>query len=164
MEESVISKMINTNFIPYKTKLPIELSNILDKFNNGDRSTFDFEIKLDYDLKASIDSLLLLNENEVTIAFECKNNKAIWLLALEDSFSSNLVLNDIKEMMKLTPVIIHKTFYNEKRELVKQESYKINNIEEIYIVSNPEEQSHIFLVAELNVDLMKHISIDNQRG
>lgn len=154
MEESIISKMANTNFIPYKTKLPIELSNILDKFNNGDRSTFDFEIKLNYDLEASIDSLLLLNENEVTIAFECENNKAIWLLALEDSFSSNLVLNGIKAKMEFTPVIIHKTFYNEKHELVKQELYKINNIEEIYIVSNPEEQSHIFLVAELDVKLV----------
>lgn len=153
MEESIISKMANTNFIPYKTKLPIELSNILDKFNNGDRSTFDFEIKLNYDLEALTDKLLL-NENEVTIAFECKNDKAIWLLTLEDSFSSNLVLNDIKAMTKFTPVIIHKTFYNEKHELVKQESYKINNIEEIYIVSNPEEQSHIFLVAELDVKLV----------
>lgn len=153
MEESIISKMANTNFIPYKTELPIELSNILDKFNNGDRSMFDFEIKLNYDLEALTDKLLL-DENEVTIAFECKNDEAIWLLVLEDSFSSNLVLNDIKEMMKLTPVIIHKTFYNEKHELVKQESYKINNIEEIYIVSNPEEQSHIFLVAELDVKLV----------
>ena len=155
MEESILSIMANTNFIPYKTELPVELSDILNKFNNGDRSTFDFEIKLNYDLEASTDKPLLLNEDEVTIAFECKNDKAIWLL--EDSFSSNLVLNDIKEMMKFTPVIIHKTFYNEKHELVKQESYKINNIEEIYIVSNPEEQSHIFLVAELDVKLVGSI-------
>ena len=154
MEESIISKMANTNFIPYKTELPVELSDILNKFNNGDRSTFDFEIKLNYDLEASIDKPLLLNENEVTIAFECKNDKAIWLLALEDSFSSNLVLNGIKAKIEFTLVIIHKTFYNEKHELVKQESYKINNIEEIYIVSNPEEQSHIFLVAELDVKLV----------
>ena len=155
MGTSIISIMANTNFIPYKTELPVELSDILNKFNNGDRSTFDFEIKLNYDLEASTDKPLLLNEDEVTIAFECKNDKAIWLL--EDSFSSNLVLNDIKEMMKFTPVIIHKTFYNEKHELVKQESYKINNIEEIYIVSNPEEQSHIFLVAELDVKLVGSI-------
>ena len=152
MEESIISIMANTNFIPYKTELPVELSDILNKFNNGDRSTFDFEIKLNYDLEASTDKPLLLNENEVTIAFECKNDKAIWLL--EDSFSSNLVLNDIKAKTESTLVIIHKTFYNEKHELVKQESYKINNIEEIYIVSNPEEQSHIFLVAELDVKLV----------
>lgn len=155
MGESIISKMANTNFIPYKTKLPIELSDILNKFNSGDRSIFDFEIKLNY-LEALTDKLLL-DENEVTIAFECKNDKAIWLLALEDSFSSNLVLNDVKAKTKSTPVIIHKTFYNEKHELVKQELYKINNIEKIYIVSNPEEQSQIFLVAELDVKLVGFI-------